>query len=687
MERRGGLNTMKQLTFIVLLIAQACGCSPKALSAPEDVRAPASVAACTATENPFECVRRRCEEGGARFNSDKNVCECPRGFLLNTVGPWQCELMHIVPSDGGGAGVIKARASGRDYEFYVSGPARGQVFDTVEGMAGEIALIPAWNMGAQSLDLHVNSEALRALNINPQSLRKIAGPGVALNDFIRQPPLNLPLNANGGLSDAVGGTPYARTVFLPRQTPVRTGRVDLDDVLDRSLARVAAPGGSEVITSFAEAGCADQCLGRTVLLDEPRFQSYRVRMYFSGVAVQDQISIFDKDARVTALTVALVNGAPSGFVLDEDGDVYLHGNEDTLEASRIGLLQKRPARSEIKSFTLDPNEVPVALFEAAQNPALIPAIPRGPHTDTHVWGWFPREAQLPFFKNYLDVPTLYGEEELEFGAVESRHGITVSYLATDGFKHPAIPFAASDLMAGHFNRALEAYRQTRPNVGLVASLSEVFSLAPEFCARSPLGRAVSESRDVLWVLSAGNSGQELRFDARACPQSVRGPHILRMAATAGGDRLAGPSSYGTWTVELAENGCPAQQETCSDQEAVTSFAAPRAARHLADLRSEFQTLSTEDIAFAVMATARVPFNYWGSQPLATISGGRLDAEAARHLLAEQAHWPRGRDLTSSEWQELLLQAKFEQYGDIGNARRRRLVLSEAETFMKRGGLK
>lgn len=683
---------MKHLVFWSILLMQVCGCSQSTSNSVPLNKTDKAFTSCFPSSDPMECLQKLCKESQAIFNNRKKVCECPYGSILNTSGKtYTCERLIVTTGDGWANAAIESQHGGRTYGLFLKGTSRETLLNTLASSSGEIALLPLWNMANQNFNIYFNSSDLRDLNITPQSLRGLAGPGTMIRGFLRQTDATLFIDANSGVRDAAVGMPFFQIGFSPRQTPIRSGDAPLDAVIGRALERIQI-GKTEVeITSYTEYGCAEQCTERTILQDDTYFLAYRVRTYFHGVPIQDQFSVFDKSKRRTSITVYLLNEQPIAFMLDENDGVYLHGNESDLQESRVGLVQKFPELSQIPIFSMDIEEPIVVTFEAAQNPLIASAIPRGPFTDTHVWGWFKSEDNLPFFKNYQDFPTQYGEEEVEMQSVESIHGIAVAHLATDGFKHSIIPFAGSDLMAGNFQKFVNNYRSTRPNQNLVASLSEAFVLSPKQCAQSNLGKSILQNQNIAWIISAGNSGRDLMPSSYACPQILRGSNLLKVAATAGKDSLSSVSAYGETSVDIAESGCPPNQNFCTPSDAATSYAAPRLARKISDLQRQFPRIEPKDILFAVMATARVPHarNYnltFVSKPLPVISGGVADSQAATQLLAERSKWPKDRKLTSDEWQDLLLMAKSEQYEGLWIQTKRALVHAEAETFMKRGDL-
>jgi hypothetical protein len=111
-----------------------------------------------------------------------------------------------------------------------------------------------------------------------------------------------------------------------------------------------------------------------------------------------------------------------------------------------------------------------------------------------------------------------------------------------------------------------------------------------------------------------------------------------------------------------DSGCPPGKPTCDDQESATSYAAPRLARKLADLKAKYPAATVRQIRLAVLATAKVPFlNSW--RPVAVRSGGMADIDAADRLLANLSSWPTDNNIVSPQWQQLLMTAKAGQFSN------------------------
>lgn len=652
--------------------------------------APDGEMACTPSNDPMGCVRQRCDQAGAHFDENQKLCLCPEGSLLSTVGAYQCVTPKFSETDSGYVvSSMNAKADSRSYPYYLSGPDRSTMQDLIAQAGSSLTQFPALGLRLQVVDIYKNADEMRSLKLDPDSMHDLAE-SLLVKNLLLLPDLNLPVNANGGISDATLGLNYDIIAVPPSDQPIETGHIDLDQVIQESVSLAQAGTSGEKIISFTEDGCADQCIGRTDLVDDPSFHSYRTREFFKGALVRDQISIFDRHTRQTAVVLFLMGQRVNQFLLREGNDLWLHANQPgDLSNSRVARLVSLPKKGDVTPFALDANEVPVVTLESALTTGEQDAsIPRGPFTESHVYGWFKTSDDLPYFKNFHALPTVFGEEEIETPDIAAQHGIVVTSLASGGFKHAFIPFAGSDLLNGIFKKFLGNYAEVRPNLHLVISLSELWSLSPAACAGGPLGEAVMAHADqVLWVMGASNSASEFSLHSNACPQTLTAPNLLKVAATADGLTLAHSSAYGEKTVSIAESGCAGDERTCADADAATSFAAPRLARKMADLLTRFSEATPKDVAFAILATAHIPRSYWGKlEPLPVISGGVADVDAAALLLSSQAQWPVDRNLVSPQWLALLKEAKINQYQGRYSWLISKYVEEEAKIFMKRGNV-
>ncbi len=682
------MNWKTVVTFAFLL----AGCNSRGnISSPQTSgsRLITRAVTCQPSTDPMACVRENCVNAGATFDEVQKLCTCPSGSILSTVGKYSCKPVDLTPDQSGAVTSLVTATNGRVDDWLLVNVRNSDLAKNfISSLGGSLSQIPLFNHSRQVFTLFKNANDMKILNLNPTSLHDINA--LNIEGMFLMPDLNLPVDANGGIGDAVEGLPFIQAITPPSNLPVVTGQSDLDQVIAASLKQAQVGTIGETFLVYSENGCADQCTGRTVLIDNQRFLAYRVRQFYQGALMQDQISIFDKIKRRTDITLFLFDRKVSNYILQQNGEISLHANEPGISNSQITEISTVPDPNTVPPFTLNADEVPVASFETAFiNKGADFAILRGPYKDSHVYGWFKPEDNLPYFKNYHDLPTMFGEEDIEYLFTNAGHGLEVAQFATDLFKHSFIPFVGNDLFDGVFNKFLYNYIQSRPYKPLVASLSQTFGLSREACTNSPLGQAVrSHTNRVLWVVAATNSREPLSLDSYACPQNLVSPNLLKVASSSDDQTLAPSSAYGQYTVNIAEIGCPSLDGNCRPQDVGTSYAAPRLARKVADLMTEYPTVSATDVAFAIQATARVTCTRWLGElnPIPVISGGFADAYAAGKLLAERPQWPASRELTSSDWQQLLLQAKQSQYsgwyapGAISNC-----VLEQAKLFMKRGG--
>lgn len=637
-----------------------------------DGPAPRRPLACAPSDGPFDCVRANCLAAqDAAFDEKEKRCECPVGTILSTVNAYECVSVDATDSSVS----LQSADPRRQYLFTIEAPDADSLKKLLKNDAVSLAFVPHWNFMQKAFRVYANSKDMAQQGFNEKSAHDSMSP---IGTLLFQPELDLYTDANAGVSGAVIGMPFWQLAVLPTGNSPHTGDAALDAQIASALAAVQLGVKTENVASLSADGCAGQCTASRILSDSDTYTIRRVRFYFKGGVVQDQISIFDKKRLQTAATLFLLNGEVSHYILQENDGAWLHGPEDDARNSRIVKLQSSPSTADVPKFRLNDNEAPVLIFETGKNDKIDSVIPRGPWTASHLYGWFRPEDGLPFFKNHQDTATLFGEEEIEIGMTVG-HGVAVASLASDGYQHPLIPFAASDLQAGIVEKFIRNYRQAKPERALVASLSEIFAMSASACKANPIGHAIQNSPDILWIVGAGNSGHELPANSANCPQSIDAANVIRVAATAGESDLAGPSTYGERSVDIAELGCAPGLTICNAADAGTSLAAPRAARKISDLMNKYPTATPKQIRLAVLATARV---LWLSYPLAVRSGGVVDAEAADRLLAQLPTWPQGQDLTSNDWQKLLVAAKSAQYPDSSPNRIRSYVSRQTQHLLQ-----
>ncbi|MFL5813333.1 MAG: S8 family serine peptidase [Bdellovibrionia bacterium] len=635
---------------------------------------------CKPSSDPLSCLRTNCKEIGAQFNESQKRCECPKGKSLNTDQGFECVSSGDISPI---ADYLKMNMGGAT--LYANSTSTLQTFFERDGAAvGHTSTRGSLIVAKDPKDLMSNGQAKTILTGSKWDLFTV--------NWLNAPQLNISSSGNDGIADRMADLNLdSKIAFLEPNFPLRTGAADLDSTIEQSLALSKNVPAEENYISYTEAGCIDQCLADSQVLESHQFRVTRQRYYYGGTVVQDLITVFDRYKQEDAAALFLINGHLAYSVIQEGSETWLHGNEGSIAESRIKLLQTFPDRTSIPTETAFKDETPIVIFENAENANLAPIVPRGPWKQSHVFGWFKPQDEQPFFKNYPGYNADFGKEHLA-GGLESSHPIAVANLASNNYQHPLIPLQEADLLNGSFTTFANNYSEalsasaTKRATQLVASVSEATPMSPSACQNGPIGNAISAANSTLWVMGASNSGADLAVGKNICPQLLNGSRIIKVASSSDGERLVSSSAYGRKSVDIAEIGCRGVHEaSCKSENAATSFAAPRLARKIADLANEFPMATPEQIRFAMLITARIPgavCTGWNhrhceyTQALPVRSGGFADPHAARVLLSELAThgWPDSSKLQTAEWVDLIVRATADQLDDKNDDQRGLLAL-------------
>jgi len=135
---------------------------------------------------------------------------------------------------------------------------------------------------------------------------------------------------------------------------------------------------------------------------------------------------------------------------------------------------------------------------------------------------------------------------------------------------------------------------------------------------------------IVFVAAAGNNGTDNDVTPRY-PAGYRLPNVITVAATDGGDQLAGLSNYGATTVDLGAPGIMIQSTFPGATYGMlsgTSMAAPQVTGVVALLAAAKPGITVAEARAAILGSTTPVASLAGK----TVTGGRLDAAAALHAL-------------------------------------------------------
>jgi subtilisin family serine protease len=135
---------------------------------------------------------------------------------------------------------------------------------------------------------------------------------------------------------------------------------------------------------------------------------------------------------------------------------------------------------------------------------------------------------------------------------------------------------------------------------------------------------------IVFVAAAGNNGSDNDAVPRY-PAGYRLPNVITVAATDGGNGLAGLSNYGATTVDLGAPGIMIQSTFPLGTYGIlsgTSMAAPQVTGVVALLAAAKPGITVAEIRAAILGTTTPVAALFGK----TVTGGRLDARAALDAL-------------------------------------------------------
>lgn len=641
---------------------------------------------CKDTVTALDCLRLTCNTSGAVFNETQKQCECPDSFFLNTLNGLHCEKTTTIIKDNTGTDLVFGKT-------YIQGPNTN--LDKLFLESAGKSLYSSGNRRVIFTYFDTNE-----LLLDPKSLAflNISDPGAFTVNLMNQTNIILNANANKGVSYQLTNDVLYQIAFIPKDISfIKTDDDELDAIIQASLRWASKVSENESFLSYTEKGCLDQCIAKSYLKTNSHFLVNRNRYYFRGGILQDHILIFDKNIMQVRATLFLINGKLAYYLHQEKNSTVLHSNEEDFEKSKVLTLQTYPNLKDIKLPENNFTENPVVIFETTKNDVLDSITYKGPWTNSHVLGWFRPEDNIPFWKNYQNFNADFGQDHV-CGVTEMGHAINVANIASDVYKKPIIPMQDVDLYNETFGKFLKNFndfqltKTNQPKHRLTLSISESEVMTAKSCLNSPVYKYIVETqKNAIWVIGAGNSASELNESAYSCPQTIQADNVIHVASSGDGQNIAQSSTFGKSTVEIAEIGCGGPYtKNCDPSTVGTSYAAPRLAKKIAELFTEFPMASTQQIRFAVLVTARVPFTdglfKQTIRPLPVKSGGFADINAAKKLLENLNTWPKDFSADSKEWILLLYKSKSDQYEKLSENKIKNLIKMQMQYFLYNKGI-
>ncbi|MFS4460456.1 S8 family serine peptidase [Bdellovibrio sp. HCB2-146] len=652
-------------TFFALAIFALLGCNEKGAGTGHADGAPVTPQRmnCQIQGDAFSCVRMACENAGAHFNEDDLSCTCPNKQLFTAQAGGSCLKGELQENN-----TVIFKDPSKGVHFYLTDKTKGnrladsEIAEVLRGFSA-----PIFPGMSNMMVFRDGQDFLRIQKALDSTFIETLSFGMP-NTYLAG------VNVNGGVYNAVIDRNQMFQI-LPSHRRIDLSTPELSQILEQALGLIKNSIVVESIYSFSNLGCAEICVLKSVLINDSEYRVTRTRIYSGGNPINDQINIYNKTNFFTEVSVVLFSNQPSHYILRENGEYNLYANDGTPLAQLANHSELERGLKQSRT----PVGKPVIIFEDGYNAQADSVAVRGPYS-TSYYGWFGPQDHKPF---------LYGKTMSEWGedyTSSPSHAYEVSRLASLNFQRAIIPFSSAALMNGDFATRLSLL----PKEHLVASVSVAFPYEKSECLKSPVAQTIAASKEqILWTIGAGNSGRELQTGTLiSCPQILRSSNTLIIASTSGSDRLSYSSTYGQQTVDIAESGCTFESAICSDSQAATSYAAPRAARLIANIMKVHPSFKPEQVRTAVLLTARVPYRKgWASlsnEFLPVRSGGILDTRAALDLLQylEDKGVASLNSLSNAELLNALVQVKSSQYDDIDAEDIEDLVKDQITRFKK-----
>ena len=633
---------------------------------------------CQITTDPYSCQKQACQNAGAKYDDNKNICECSEGQIFSSKNGGVC--IHIQSKLTSNFNRITFANNNFSIRNYSKTP--------IESILNKSSLPLILNRRIlfvfDSTENVMKNDFIQSFN-SPEDIMELKFPEIEISKS----------SGNEGISDRANSVDYAFTI-VPKNRPVFIQNEEISLIINNGLQAISKNETQKInIESSNELGCAGICIEKSTFpamnSENNTYSLDRIRVFSGGNPMKDALRVFDKKLNMYTALVVLVNELPSyGYSINAQGDLYLENLLGKKEFHIKNLFKAKPSFQKLSG-------VPVAIFEGFYQDHINPAVMPGKYTESHYYGYFPPHLHRPY--SYGITYSMFFED----GESSINHTVDVSLIASDNLKKPILPFSLLSFRNGDFAKGLESI----PAKKVVASVSLVFTRSYEYCKNGPIGKQVEQTRNnVLWTIGAANTGRRVEQpkDLPFCPQSLQGPNVMIVASTEDGVHIASSSTYGRHYADILELGCEQDKENCVNQGG-TSFASPRLARKAADLMELFPELSPEQIKLALMITAKPKLKYSEVGFLERFnldiknlanrsiefydvrSGGIVDFQAAntflRYLKSKKAlSLLTNTETLSTDVMESLLASKANQYKEILSGFKWPLTNSTKRSFLE-----
>ena len=632
------------LTFMFSALI-ACGCARAEQKNQSEPAREKMALSCEPSEDPFACLRTQCSEAGGTFSESTKTCLCDSNKLFAIGSRGSCVFPQF---DKDVVSFTVEREIPTELTVDITNENRSFLLKTLPYLSVPIA---AEGRAATSLFASA-SDFLNTMKSLPRTMQ------LDFMNFYRPETYLYDESSNSAVTSRMINI-LRRTYFRPVETNAWAFFTE-------------QPLSEASVMTSSNKGCAEVCIATYKLKEDGVYEATRTQLYSGGAIYDDHVTLNVASTGEMAYTLFLLGGRLSHFLKREkDDSVWLYDSSQ----KRVTEIQSPSTEDRPPRQRFLPRSVPVAIFEGYTDANIDRVAFYGPHLDSHYYGWFKVEDRTPF---QLGRRLSRFAEESQPSA---KHGRTVSELASRNFSNPLLPFFPEHLWNGDFARFVENFKESSDGK-FVGSLSFAYPMTPEACAKSGITQVFKQTSELaLWTVAAGNSGQRTDKGASLnCPQNMNTENVLVVAASGDGKRLTSTSAYGESYADLADLGCAQNESSC--REAATSFAAPRAARRIADVLEAFPELEMNKIRFALLVTSRVPFRAEGTDSsriqntfLSVRSGGFIDEVAAKVFLSVY----RGDNL-----EQALVQAKSAQYSGLKKQSTAALISHQIQRLKKLG---